>query len=63
MHITTSTIFSARFQEIECMWSSVLGPVEAGEKHGLMQTRRQLGPLLKEGMAAAEGPDHRLVSA
>lgn len=45
------------------MWSSVLGPVEAGEKHGLMQSRRQLGPLLKEGMAAAEGPDHKLLSA
>lgn len=45
------------------MWRSVLGPVEAGEKHRLTRSRRQLGPLLKEGMAGAEGPDHKLVSA
>lgn len=63
MHITTSTIFSVRSQETECVWSSVLRPVEAREKHGLTCSRRQLSPLLKGGMAGAEGPDHKLVSA
>lgn len=41
----------------------MLGPVKAGEKHGLIGSRRQLSPLLKEGTAGAEGLHHKLVSA
>lgn len=41
----------------------MLGPIEAGVKHGLTDSKMQLSPLLKEGMVGTEEPDHKLVSA